>query len=188
MADDSESLEDERQTELSSVAAIFPEIILDPQDPYSASIDLPVVPSDPLPVRCESAVGASVGTGQARETHYLGHLPDLRLEITLPEGYPASRAPNVRLSTSPSWLSGTILRLLKADGRRLWEDLGHDQVVYAYIDHLQQASESAFGVLGDRECLQVSADLMISLLDYDINARRAAFEKETFECGVCLGR
>jgi E3 ubiquitin-protein ligase RNF14 len=163
MADSPPALEDEREVELSSIAAIFPEIILDPQDPFSASIDLPVVPSYPLPVvfpeSLESVtLSVDAGAEPATETHYLSHLPDLRLEITLPEGYPASSAPHFRISTSPQWLPGAILEQLKIDGQRLWEDLGHDQVVFAYIDHLQQAAEDTFGVLGESEYLQVSPD------------------------------
>jgi E3 ubiquitin-protein ligase RNF14 len=194
-SDSPEPLEDERTTELSSIAAIFPEIILDPQNLFSASIDLSVVPSYPLPVvfpePSESVPFSGVtstAAEQAIETHHLSHLPSLHLEITLPEGYPTSCAPNFTISTSPQWLSDEILDRLEADGRRIWEELGHGQVVFAYIDHLQQAAENAFTVLGEGKYLQVSPDHKISLLDYDIKAKHAAFEKETFHCGVCLGR
>ena len=92
------------------------------------------------------------------------------------------------LSTTPQWLPTAVLERLQADGTRLWEELGHDQVVFAYIDHLQQGAENTFGVLNGNETLQVSQELKIALLDFDINAKRAAFEKETFTCGVCLGK
>jgi E3 ubiquitin-protein ligase RNF14 len=194
-SDNSDPLEDERATELASIAAIFPEIVLDPQDLFSASIDLSVVPSDPLPVVFSEpsdsvpfSEDSSTIAEQAIETHYLSHLPNLHLEFTLPEGYPTSCAPNFTISTSPQWLSNQILDRLEADGRRIWEELGHGQVVFAYIDHLQQAAENAFSVLGEGKYLQVSPDYKISLLDYDIKAKHAAFEKETFHCGICLGR
>jgi E3 ubiquitin-protein ligase RNF14 len=212
MADDTADVEDEREIELSSISAIFPEIALDPLDPFSASIDLPVTPSLPLPVAFpEPSEGPNkirndpethiVWPFQLRnarndrddpetrlETHHLSHLPNLHLRINLPKGYPSSSPPSFDLSTTPQWLSTAVLQRLQADGMRLWEELGHDQVVFAYIDHLQQGSENTFGVLDGNETLQVSQDLKIALLDFDINAKRAAFEKETFTCGVCLGK
>ena len=66
----------------------------------------------------------------------------------------------------------------------LWEENGHDQVLYTYIDHLMEAAEKAFGV---HDVLEVSPELKVALLDFDLKAKRAKFEKETFECGVCLG-
>lgn len=212
MTDDTADMEDEREIELSSIAAIFPEIALDPLDPFSVSIDLPVTPSLPLPVVFPEL---SEGLNNTRndpepqlelpfrlrndrhdrndpetrlETHYLSHLPSLHLRINLPKGYPSSQPPVFDLSTTPQWLSTTVLARLQADGINLWEELGHDQVVFAYIDHLQQGAENTFGVLEGGETLQVSQDLKIALLDFDINAKRAAFEKETFTCGVCLGK
>lgn len=188
-------MEDERQVELSSISAIFPEIVLDAQDAFKASIDLPVTPSIPLPVVFpESADGTLVATDRnvqpelRLETHLLSHLPPLHLQITLPEGYPATRAPIFHLSTTPQWVFDTVLEQLASDGQRLWEEFGHDQVVFAYIDHLQQAAENTFGILDGKETLEVSQDLKIALLDFDIQAKRAAFEKATFNCGVCLGK
>jgi E3 ubiquitin-protein ligase RNF14 len=212
MADDTADVEDEREIELSSISAIFPEITLDALDPFSASIQLPVTPSLPLPVVfLEPTEGPNnirndpgpqfelpfrlINDGHDRndhdtrlETHYLSHLPSLHLRISLPKGYPSSQPPVFDLSTTPQWLSATVLERLQVDGIRLWEELGHDQVVFAYIDHLQQGAENAFGLLDGRETIQVSQDLKIALLDFDINAKRAAFEKETFTCGVCLGK
>jgi E3 ubiquitin-protein ligase RNF14 len=188
-------VEDERQIELSSISAIFPEIVLDVQDPFSASIDLPVTPSIPLPVVFPESSDGTSGASEKRvepelrlETHLLSHLPPLHLQITLPEGYPATKAPIFHLSTTPQWVLDVILEQLSSDGQRLWEEFGHDQVVFAYIDHLQQAAENTFGVLDGKETLEVPQDLKIPLLDFDIQAKRAAFEKETFDCGVCLGK
>jgi E3 ubiquitin-protein ligase RNF14 len=212
MADDTSDMEDEREIELSSISAIFPEITLDPLNPFSASIDLPVSPSLPLPVVFPEP---SEGPNNIRndsepqfelpfrlrggrhnrndpetrlEIHYLSHLPSLRLRINLPKGYPSSQPPVFDLSTTPQWLSSTVLERLQADGLNLWEELGHDQVVFAYIDYLQQGAENTFNMLEGKETLQVSQDLKIALLDFDINAKCAAFEKETFTCEVCLGK
>ena len=43
-------MEDERQVELDCIAAIFPEIVLDPDNSFSASIELPIHPNQPVKV------------------------------------------------------------------------------------------------------------------------------------------
>lgn len=70
----------------------------------------------------------------------------------------------------------------------MWEESGRSAVVYQFIDSLQQAAENAFGFAESGKVLEVSQDMKISLLDYDIKACQLAFDKETFECGVCLGK
>jgi E3 ubiquitin-protein ligase RNF14 len=197
-------MDDERQVELDCIAAIFPEISLDVDDPFSASIELPVNPRNPVKVvfpasaegllptppysetSGEDAVVA-VNLADNVESHNLAYLPALRLHITLPEGYPAECPPKFELFTSPEWLSRTQLDELQADGERMWEEAGRTEVVFGYIDSLQQAAENAFGH-GEGKTLEIPLDYKIALLDYDIMATQAAFEKETFDCGVCLGK
>jgi E3 ubiquitin-protein ligase RNF14 len=88
-----------------------------------------------------------------------------------------------RLSTTSSWLPNAVLAQLKEQGDKLWEDLGRGQVVFDYIDHLQQAAERGFD-LGSP--LKVPQDLKILLLDFDSKTKREKFEQETFDCGICL--
>lgn len=190
--------DDEREIEMDSITAIFPEMALDPKNKFMATMDIPVVPLKTVPVIFRASQDTSIAEDPnpatelpaeiPAETHNLSHLPSLHLQITLPDGYPSKNAPIFQLSTNPAWLSQDILTQLENDGPRLWEEFGHDQVVYSYIDHLQQASETVFGVLDDSPYLEVSHEHQISLLDYDIKAKRAAFEIETFECGICLGK
>jgi E3 ubiquitin-protein ligase RNF14 len=200
-------MEDERQVEMDCLAAIFPEMVIDSQDPFSASIELPVNPNTPVKVVFPASAEASApslpspplsessGEGgepllqpaQNLESHNLSYLPPLQLHITLPEGYPLERAPVFKLSTAPAWLSRPCLDDLQNNGERMWEEGGHTEVVYGYIDSLQQAAENAFGH-SDGKALLVPRDFKIALLDYDIKATQAAFDKETFECGVCLGK
>lgn len=196
MADDA-ATDDERTVELASISAIYPELIFDPQKPYSASIHLDVIPSSPLPVTFpESTDGASVATVRlqdgplppANEVHLISHLPSLQLHISLPDGYPARCPPTFELSTTPSWLTRSRLENLKVEGHKLWEELGHDQVVFAYIDYLQQSAENAFGALDQGGQLPLGPEVRIGVLDFDIKAKKAAFEKETFDCGICLGK
>lgn len=195
--------DDEREEELSSIAAIFPELTLDPASAFKASIDLPVAPSAPLAVTfppVDGAPPASLPTpptsdnegppglkAPVQEIHRLSHLPPLRLQVTLPDGYPADKPPQFDLSTSPKWLPDTTLQKLVDEGPALWEEYGHGQIVFAFIDFLQQAAERCFDLTGDAGAvIEVSDAIKIPLLDYDIKTKREKFEQETFDCGVCL--
>ncbi|RDW56827.1 hypothetical protein BP5796_12894 [Coleophoma crateriformis] len=178
--------EDERSAELSIISAIFEELVVDDEEPFSAFISLPVAPSTPLAVSFHSASAYS-GAGLAIEAiQHLSNLPPLGLHITLPKGYPSKLPPVFKLSTTPQWLPTHTLKQMEAVGRQLWENLGHEQVVYAYIDYLQQEVENSFGVLDKTVALQIPEEHKVVLLDFDMHAKRAAFEKETFNCSICL--
>ncbi|KAE8151223.1 RING finger protein [Aspergillus avenaceus] len=212
---DTDVLDDERSVELSSIAAIYPEIKIDPLFPFGASLDLPVQPSSPLRVCFQQnpeaelptiltpptsldeneveidftskTVNSDLFVNSDDDVHVLSHLPPLQLEIDLPEGYPSEQFPVIRLSTDPEWLPSSIISKLVEDGRRLWEECGRDLVVYTYIDHLQQLSETAFGIDGiSGGEVKLPRELKVALLDYNNKAQREMFEHETFECGVCL--
>jgi E3 ubiquitin-protein ligase RNF14 len=192
----SDDAEDEREVELSTLAAIYPEIRLDTQDQFTISIQLPVKPTFKVPIYFpdpsdglpEQAAVLPTEPNEEKDIHYIEHLPPLDLRITLPFGYPTKLPPVVEVSTSPLWLSQSVLDRLRADNERLWEELGHDQTVYAYIDQVQQDAENAFGVLQENEYLDIPLEYKIGILDFDIEARKAAFNKETFYCGICLGK
>lgn len=209
-----EDLNDERAIELSSITAIFPEIAIDPRSPFRASLEIPISPTVPLKVRFQQPLdnnyfptpptslepsdsGISNGVkdeerlpvtdGADPDTHTLSHLPPLTLGIELPDGYPAENPPKFTITTEPAWLPPAKVSELLDDGRKLWEECGKDLIVFAYIDHLQQCAESAFDLCDDQLAgATLSRDLKIALLDFDIKAKREKFEKETFECGVCL--
>lgn len=213
MADDPDATEvdDERTLELSTVAAIYPELLVDPEgvDPFSACLEVSVEPIAPLLIRFPTADGAplgglptppdSVSTGNdhikapndgetAQDIHHLSHLPPLNLQISLPEGYPAENPPVVQLESQCSWLPEKRIQELTEAVQTTWEDMGRDQAVFSYIDHLREAAERGFDLVKDEaQALDVSADLKVALLDYDLKAKRTKFERETFECGVCLG-
>ena len=192
--------DDPREVELECISAIFPEIVLG-TDPFTASLEIPVHPTIPVkvvfPVSAELAPlptpPYSETSDEARqanqevnlETHNLNYLPSLHLHLVLPEGYPAERPPIFRLSTSPEWLSEEQIENLQVKGAHMWEENGRTEMVFDYIDSLQQAAENAFGC-GEGKEFEVPQEYKITLLDYDIKATQAAFEKETFDCGVCL--
>ncbi|KAH8682776.1 RWD domain-containing protein [Tricladium varicosporioides] len=195
--------DDERTVELECIAAIFPEIVLNPLNPFSASIELPVNPRNPVkvtfpapsdgllptPPRSDSsnlvAVDATANPADNVESHNLSYLPSIQLHINLPAGYPEDKPPKFELSTVPQWLSPDHLNELQTHGDEVWEENGHGQTVYGYIDFLQQCAENAFG-LAEGHVLEIPQSMKISLLDFDIKATQAAFAKETFDCGVCL--
>jgi E3 ubiquitin-protein ligase RNF14 len=196
--------DDERTVELECIQAIFPEIVLDTENPFSASIELPVHPQNavkvvfpassdgalPTPPQSDSSSQVNVESTAPQatnvESHNLSYLPSLQLHINLPEGYPEKKPPQFKISTYPAWLSQIYVEELQANGERIWEDSGRSATVYGYIDFLQQSAENAFG-FAEGKVLEIPQDYKISLLDWDIKATQAAFEKETFDCGVCLG-
>ncbi|KAI9375861.1 RWD domain-containing protein [Aspergillus egyptiacus] len=206
--------EDERFEELSSIAAIYPEIKIDLPS-YRASLDIPVKPESPLNVcfyqqpeigfpavltpptsldASEAGFGSSTNLGEdqlskepKKDVHVLSHLPPLSLEIELPEGYPSAEPPVFKLSTNPHWLPLWAVSKLVDDGRRLWEEFGRSLVVFSYIDHLQQLAETTFGI--DESSggeVRLPRELKVALLDFNSKAEREKFEQETFECGICL--
>ncbi|KAJ5484914.1 hypothetical protein N7539_004902 [Penicillium diatomitis] len=196
--------EDDRSVELTSIAAIYPEIRIDPENPYKAFLDLPVsLPSptrvcfqQPVDLKLPAALTPPTSTdgfkdelGQDanEDIHLLSHLPPLNLTIELPVGYPAEKPPIVQLTTHPRWLPAKVLTRLIEDCVRLWEECGRDMVVFTYIDHLHQSAELAFGIQDTTEgALSLSRDLKVALLDFNGSMEREKFEQETFECGVCL--
>ncbi|KAJ3953482.1 hypothetical protein N0V92_010045 [Colletotrichum tropicale] len=185
--------DDLRDDELSSLHAIFPELEPDDQNPYSFSIELPVHPAKPVTVTFPAASNADVpaaaqipGVEPRVESHELFHLPSVVVRISLPQGYPSEKPPSVSISTSPPWLSKEATRKLEDDGPRLWEEMGRDMVAFTYIDHVQQAADDVFGMVDGNGALEIDPLHKIAVLDYDIEATRAAFAKETFDCGVCL--
>ncbi|KAI1171245.1 RWD-domain-containing protein [Nemania sp. FL0916] len=182
--------EDTRDVELSTITAIYPELQVDANDPHRVSIDIPISLLKPLTVLFPAVaveVPSLASSANAEvDSQTLSHLPALQVNIALPDGYPQKEPPLVCVSTSPAWLPNDILTSLEASATALWEDLGRDQVIFTYLDDLQRASDDVFGLVNSQGALEVALDHKLALLDYDMNAKRKAFEKETFECGICL--
>jgi E3 ubiquitin-protein ligase RNF14 len=200
---DTDDFEHQRDVELSSLTAIYPEIQrIHQDDPYTITLDVPVNPSKPVAVffpatpdnisadpaqgnRANVANGAAV-VGQP-DSHEVTHLPSVRLEMVFGPQYPAEQPPTITISANPPWLPAETVKRLEDDGPRLWEEMGRDMVGFTYIDHVQQSAEHVFGLVDEKGSLEIDPQHKIAVLDYDIRAKRAAFEKGTFNCGVCLG-
>ncbi|KAL1955838.1 hypothetical protein VTO42DRAFT_8077 [Malbranchea cinnamomea] len=203
---------DERAVELSSIAAIYPELVIEEGPLFKASLHIPISPSAPLrafftdgpdsyPPRLTSSASSAgpseagtSGSGDDKEDHNdnekihtLFHLPPLKLDIELPDGYPSVKPPVFHITTQPEWLPEQVVCKLLVDGLKLWEDLGKDVMVFSYIDHLQQSAENIFGLLQrPDDTLSFHLRIKIPLLDFDAKAQRENFEKQTFVCGICL--
>ncbi|KAM0275061.1 hypothetical protein ACHAQH_007581 [Verticillium albo-atrum] len=197
--DDDDSAE-ERYMELETLEAIFPEIqkLTSKSNPRSNSptylefsLELPVHPANPVTVLFPAASNpanpqdAAPGDGPV-DSHELVHLPAVLIRIALPPGYPAEQPPSVTISTTPPWLTPETVEKLQQDGPRMWADAGRNLVAFDYIDHVQQAADAVFEMIDDEGTLKVDPLHKLAILDYDIQARRAAFARETFDCGVCL--
>ncbi|CAN9347933.1 unnamed protein product [Alternaria alternata] len=165
-------MEDERAEELSTLQSIYPELVISDSDPYSATLELLVAPTKPLPITFEPQ----------QDVERLPYLPPLRLEIILPAEYPEQTPPVVRLSTSPSWLGEDLQATLTAEAKILWDEYGGGSILFAYITSLQEQAENAFGLEG----LTLPSSMRKELVDYSRRMKKELFDKDTFDCEVCL--
>ncbi|KAL6154095.1 hypothetical protein ACJQWK_01597 [Exserohilum turcicum] len=166
------SLYDERAEELTTLQSIYPELVVDDSNPYRATLDLLVAPSKPVPVTFEPS----------QHVERLAYLPPLRLDILLPDGYPAQAPPIVKPSTSPRWLPGNLEATLSNQAQSLWHEYGGGMILFAYISSLQEQAETAFGL----HELTLSSSMHQDLVDYARRMKKDLFDKETFDCEVCL--
>lgn len=200
---DTDTDDDVRATELETLEAIYPELCRlsgDNDSKFSFEIEVPVQPADAVTVTFPPAGnvvqngvldGNTPGKGvgpDGQESLEISHFPPLRLRITLPDGYPETCAPHISITTTPPWLNQDTLKALEQDGPRLWEEMGRDLVAFTYIDHIQRGAEDVFGTINDDGTMNIDPQHKVTVLDYDIKAKKLAFEKGTFDCGICLGK
>ncbi|OAR00060.1 hypothetical protein LLEC1_06492 [Akanthomyces lecanii] len=199
--DPTDDSDDVRRTELEALEAIFPELRRPEgaESSFSFELEVPVQLAEPLTVTFPPAgnavdedealqrgTAAVAAPPQHLDSLKVSHLPPISILMNLPDGYPESCPPQVTLKTTPQWLRNNTLSRLEEDAPRLWEEMGRDMVAYTYIDHIQHGADDVFGTIGADGTLTVDSEHKVAVLDYDIKAKKAAFEKETFECGVCL--
>ena len=117
-----------REEELATIQAIFPEILV--TDTFTATLDINVQPAEPLAVTFDDG----------RDLR-LQYLPPLKLRADLPESYPDTTPPKVSLSSQFGWVPVATLLKLQDAVVSLWEEYGHGQVLFAYLDFLQNATK-----------------------------------------------
>ncbi|KAM0713976.1 hypothetical protein Q7P37_010939 [Cladosporium fusiforme] len=189
---------DEREEELSSLIAIYPELTC--HDDYSASINLPVTPStrdrEGLFVTFRKEASSLDGPDRADpsfdppdgEQHHLRYLPDLKLHIALPEGYPENNPPTVALETDHEWVPALILRKLEQSVAQLWDEYGKCQILFVYIDSLIQSASDGFGLNDDGKPWELPFSYESALTSFNHAKSRSVFEAGTYDCGICLER
>jgi E3 ubiquitin-protein ligase RNF14 len=165
-------LDDERAEELNTLQSIYPELAIDANNPYHATLDLLVAPSKPLPVTFEPE----------QDIQRLSYLPSLHIDIVLPVTYPAETPPLLSLSTTPSWLPSDVSQKLVDEAKSLWDEYGGGMILFSYISSVQEQAEAAFGL----DELTLSSDIQQELVAYSKKLKRELFDKETFDCEVCL--
>ncbi|KAL5117084.1 hypothetical protein ACEQ8H_005043 [Pleosporales sp. CAS-2024a] len=163
---------DERTAELDTLQSIYPELLIHADDPYTASLDLLVAPSKPLPVAFEPG----------QDVERLPYLPALHIDMVLPASYPSDAPPDISLSTTPTWLPPDMSQKLIDLAKSLWDEYGGGQMLFSYVSTVQEQSETVFGL----QELTLPLDLRQALLAYNQQMKRELFDKETFDCGVCL--
>ena len=198
---------DDAAEELDSIGAIYPELIHSLDDRRHASLDLEVCPAAPIQITFrptftldsiktltiddDDAHLSSPESNQAQDdaesqhrSHQFSHLPSLHILVELPLGYPDAVPPIFKLSAVPNWIPSDTIDKLQRQAETLWEEYGHTQVVFAFIDFLQSKIESGFDLPDNT--LTLSTSLEAPLIDYQHSARKAKFEAKTYDCGVCL--
>lgn len=199
-----ETLDDERNEELFSLQAIYPELETVHCEHLTASLHLEVAPTNkllvtfappprvptyslPTPPSSDGEDGAAdkpLDILPAADIHELEYLPSLHLRIVLSPEYPAQAPPVVTLGTNPRWVPDHVLLRLSVMCEKLWEEYGRGQVLFTYIDYLQQEAELAFKL--SKKELHFPCDIKASLLDFSRDQALAKFNAETFDCGICL--
>ncbi|KAH9832792.1 RWD protein [Teratosphaeria destructans] len=194
-------MDDERVEELGSLEAIYPELVSD-HSSSTATLELAVTPTRPLLVRFVPdttskgrtiTIGANGSYTTAVTSAYiekdieLAHLPPLCLQATLPVGYPAKTSPKVHVKVEQDWLPAEKLKELEGEAEKLWDEYGRCQILFAYIDYLQQSAERGFDLDQSASgCLVLPSGYERSLVKFDADMKLATFNAGTYDCGICL--
>lgn len=179
-------MSDERAEELDAIAAIYPELTV---SAHEAELDIAVKPAEPILIRFIPSAESQTDDIRAHieSDVHLDNLPPLHLKISLPPEYPDNSPPKVHINTPHDWLDQTKITTLEQDIARLWEEYGRCQIVFAYIDHIQQSADQGFDLNSNSDgCFTLPKSLEPLLVQFDQDTKRSAFNASTYNCGVCL--
>ena len=187
--------QDEREIELLSLSAIYPELVFDIST-KSASLELPIAPADGLIVRFTpdhpDQSGSTEAAHRSGAPHVerdvrLSHLPSLLLQIALPRKYPAESPPEVHLSSQRGWLPQSKVAELEREAETLWQEYCCGPILFVYIEHLTECAlrgldfdQTAAG------CLVLSDELAQDLAKFDAESKISVFHAGTYDCGICI--
>jgi E3 ubiquitin-protein ligase RNF14 len=119
-----------------------------------------------------------------QQQNTVSNLPSIRFTFNLPNNYPEEAPPTVILETSPSWLPAVVKQDLEAAAATIWESVSRSENLFRFVLHIEDESCTAFGL----QKLSVVSELIPQLLEFDRTAKKEMFDKEPFECGICLDR
>jgi len=178
-------MEDERHEEIDALVSIFPELIIDKNDPYTFTLSLAVSPTLFVTLSSKESPkdSTTLFSNSSCASNHVKHLPPMMLQAHLPESYPNSSPPRIKLHTTPSWLDQSTIQKLEAECEKLWNEYGQCQILYTYIDYLQQAAERIFD-LGSE--IEVPAEIFPFLVTFNDKECQKIFDQGTYDCGVCL--
>lgn len=181
-------MDDVRQEELKTLVSIYPELLIDPSDAFTVTLELPVSPENPLLVRFAKPdrpqqLQAVIDAPEAAHELKFAHLPPLLLHSTLPLEYPADSPPVVKLSAHLDWIPREKISELEHEVLSLWEEYGRGPVLFFCIDHLQQAAERGFDLDGR---LTLPAAREDELVMFNRRSIETIFNAGTYDCGICL--
>ncbi|KAF2397292.1 RWD-domain-containing protein [Trichodelitschia bisporula] len=178
--------DDERAEELETIVAIYPELQIDEKDQFRFFLDIAVSPINPATISYPGSSGTDLDDENDRASAILHHLPPIKVDMTLPEGYPESNPPTVKLSDPSAWIPASKLKELEELATALWEDYGHSMIIFTYLDSLQQGAETAFDVPTTPTWALPTHDLGITLIAFNASSAQRIFDGETHDCGICL--
>jgi E3 ubiquitin-protein ligase RNF14 len=176
--------EDEREQELTALLSIYPEMVRDETDSYSATVNLEI----DLTERVNLKFVSSEGTTFDQRVSSLSYLPTLKVHLKLPEGYPSEKPPFVRLATDPDWLPTETLSSLEEMVVELWESWGQVQIIFTYLDTLSDEAQRVFGLRNPNEgnAILLDGSKYLDMMVFQAHAKKDRFERQTFSCEVCL--
>lgn len=176
-------MDDEREEELITLSSIYPEIVTDLANPYKFYLSIPVAPTAAINLTFKPQADIDSVEATNDGPYPVKHLPPLSLSITLLDGYPEHTFPRVEIDVRPAWLDFVKLKELENECAKLWEEYGRCQILFTYVDHVQQAAERMFD-LGTT--IHISGKLKDALMQYDKDREQEIFNKSSYDCGICL--
>ncbi|KAG7910988.1 hypothetical protein KL906_001368 [Ogataea polymorpha] len=160
------------EEEFESLAAIYPEIQLDPESRSGKLL---------IPVALEALL--KVQMAETETCHEIANLSPIELAFSLPERYPHQEPPDIRLEGC-QWLDPVSKESILAELTGIWQDF-QDIVLFSVIDYLKEHSQNAFGTLDFTQPLVLPKQTYLQFLEADARAKQLEFNLQTFTCEIC---
>lgn len=170
-----DSEDDPRHWELEAIVAIYPEI--QRNGSYDFSLVLKPTPAKPWLVRFPSL-------STSAPTPRIAYLPPITLEVQLPDGYPESVAPRVKVRSE--WLPDKTIEEVEKEAEVIWERNLRTESVYDIIDNVLRGIDTGFRLF-QKDTWHAPDYIKDQILSCNKKRAREEFESGTYVCGICLG-